>query len=97
MKDNNIRDEFKTKLGFIIACVGSAVGMGNIWMFPYRIGEFGGAAFLVPYFIPTSFYTVYCFSVCAIGVLASTEELIVHIKSTTYNPDIKSVFYMNKQ
>lgn len=51
MKDNNIRDEFKTKLGFIIACVGSAVGMGNIWMFPYRIGEFGGAAFLVPYFI----------------------------------------------
>lgn len=57
----------------------------------------GAAVFLVPYFIPTSFYTVYCFSVCAIGVLASTEELIVHIKSTTYNPDIKSVFYMNKQ
>lgn len=51
MKDNNVRDEFKTKLGFIIACVGSAVGMGNIWMFPYRVGEFGGAAFLVPYFI----------------------------------------------
>lgn len=57
----------------------------------------GAAVFLVPYFIPTSFYTVYCFSVCAIGVLASTEELIVHIISTTYHPNIKSVFYMNKQ
>ena len=38
-------------MGFIIACIGSAVGMGNIWMFPYRAGAFGGAAFLIPYFI----------------------------------------------
>lgn len=45
------REEFRTKLGFIIACIGSAVGMGNIWMFPYRTGKFGGAAFLIPYFI----------------------------------------------
>lgn len=45
------RGEFKTRVGFIIACVGSAVGMGNIWMFPYRTGEFGGSAFLIPYFI----------------------------------------------
>ncbi|MBS6196187.1 MAG: sodium-dependent transporter [Clostridiales bacterium] len=45
------REEFRTRLGFIIACIGSAVGMGNIWMFPYRTGKFGGAAFLIPYFI----------------------------------------------
>lgn len=45
------RDQFRTKVGFIIACVGSAVGMANIWMFPYRTGAFGGAAFLIPYFI----------------------------------------------
>ena len=36
------REEFRTKMGFIIACIGSAVGMGNIWMFPYRTGKFGG-------------------------------------------------------
>ena len=45
------RGEFRSRMGFIIACVGSAVGMGNIWMFPYRVGKFGGFAFLIPYFI----------------------------------------------
>lgn len=45
------RDQFRSKFGFIVACVGSAVGMANIWMFPYRTGKFGGAAFLIPYFI----------------------------------------------
>ena len=45
------RDQFRTRMGFIVACIGSAVGMGNIWMFPYRTGAFGGAAFLIPYFI----------------------------------------------
>ncbi len=42
-------DKFNNKWGFIVSCIGSAVGMANIWMFPYRIGEFGGAAFLIPY------------------------------------------------
>lgn len=50
-KETDARGEFRTRLGFIIACVGSAVGMGNIWMFPYRTGEFGGSAFLIAYFI----------------------------------------------
>lgn len=45
------RDSFNSKFGFILACVGSAVGMGNIWLFPYRVGQFGGAAFLIPYFL----------------------------------------------
>ena len=44
-------DKFNNKFGFVISCIGSSVGMANIWMFPYRIGEFGGAAFLIPYLI----------------------------------------------
>lgn len=43
-------EKFNSKLGFILASVGSAIGMGNIWMFPYRLGQYGGAAFLIPYF-----------------------------------------------
>lgn len=46
-----LNSTFSTKLGFILAAVGSAVGMGNIWMFPYRLGQYGGAAFLIPYLL----------------------------------------------
>lgn len=44
------RDLFTGKLGFIMACVGSAVGMGNIWLFPRRVAAFG-APFLLAYLI----------------------------------------------
>lgn len=43
------KELFKTKLGFILAAVGYAVGLGNIWRFPYVAYENGGGAFLVPY------------------------------------------------
>ncbi len=45
------RDGFKSKWGFILACIGSAVGMGNIWRFPIMVSKFGGLTFLIPYFI----------------------------------------------
>lgn len=45
------RETFTSKLGFIMSCLGSAIGLGNIWMFPWKLGQYGGAAFLIPYFI----------------------------------------------
>ena len=45
------RDGFKSKWGFILACIGSAVGMGNIWRFPIMVSLWGGMTFLIPYFI----------------------------------------------
>lgn len=45
------RDSFSTRWGFILACIGSAVGMGNIWMFPTRVSLYGGGSFIIPYFI----------------------------------------------
>ena len=48
--DNSER-KFQSKIGFILSCVGSAVGMANIWAFPYRVGKYGGAVFLLIYFM----------------------------------------------
>lgn len=45
------RDGFKSKWGFILACIGSAVGMANIWRFPYMVATYGGLTFLLPYFL----------------------------------------------
>jgi neurotransmitter:Na+ symporter, NSS family len=43
------RGGFSSRLGFILAAAGSAVGLGNIWKFPYEVGQNGGAAFLLIY------------------------------------------------
>lgn len=48
---NGNQAQFQSKWGFILACVGSAVGMANVWGFPYKLGSNGGFAFLVPYLI----------------------------------------------
>lgn len=51
MQQKNGNGTFSSKVGFVLAAVGSAVGMGNIWLFPYRTGQYGGAAFLIPYLL----------------------------------------------
>lgn len=45
------RDSFRNKRGFILACIGSAVGMGNIWRFPIMVSKYGGLTFIIPYII----------------------------------------------
>ncbi|MGL6025395.1 MAG: sodium-dependent transporter, partial [Cetobacterium sp.] len=45
------REQWSSKMGFIIAAIGSAVGLGNIWRFPYVVYSNGGGAFLIPYFV----------------------------------------------
>ncbi len=47
----NNRGSWGSNLGFILAAVGSAVGLGNIWGFPYKMGKSGGFAFLIVYLI----------------------------------------------
>ena len=50
-KTTEARDGFKSNWGFILACIGSAVGMGNIWRFPIMVSQWGGLTFLLPYFL----------------------------------------------
>ncbi|UCG58142.1 MAG: sodium-dependent transporter [Phycisphaerales bacterium] len=45
------RESWGTRGGFILAAVGSAVGLGNLWRFPYELYDHGGGAFLIPYVI----------------------------------------------
>ena len=65
--DFNRRDSFGSRLGVIAAAAGSAVGLGNIWRFPYILGENGGGAFLL----------VYLIIVFSIGIPVMMSELVI--------------------
>ena len=45
------REHFASRLGFILISAGCAIGLGNVWRFPYIAGEYGGAAFILMYLI----------------------------------------------
>ena len=49
--DPSAREQWSSRLAFILAATGSAVGLGNIWKFPYITGENGGGAFVLIYLI----------------------------------------------
>ena len=51
------RGQFNSRVGFILAAAGSAVGLGNIWKFPFEVGDGGGAAFVLV-------YLMFCFILC---------------------------------
>lgn len=66
MKTEN-RGNFSSKIGVILATVGTAVGLGNVWRFPYIVGENGGGAFLV----------IYILSLLLLGIPGVIAEFIV--------------------
>ncbi len=47
----NTRSSWKSNLGFLLAAIGSAIGLGNVWRFSYMAHQYGGGAFLIPYLI----------------------------------------------
>ena len=70
------RGSFGSKLGMILATAGGAVGLGNVWRFPYMAGENGGAAFII----------IYLFCVLLLGIPCMISEFIIgrHGASNTY-------------
>lgn len=45
--DSESREGFSTRLGFLLIAAGCAIGLGNIWRFPFIVGQYGGAAFVL--------------------------------------------------
>ncbi|MGD9567457.1 MAG: sodium-dependent transporter [Sedimentibacter sp.] len=64
-KETNNRGQWGSNFGFLMAAIGSAVGLGNIWGFPYKMGANGGFAFLI----------VYLVLVCFVGFATMLGEL----------------------
>lgn len=50
-EQQSTRDSFQSRLGFILVSAGCAIGIGNVWKFPYLCGQFGGAAFILIYLV----------------------------------------------
>ncbi|MEE0510131.1 MAG: Na+-dependent transporter of the SNF family protein, partial [Peptococcaceae bacterium] len=46
MMSEKKRERFSSRLGFILVSAGCAIGIGNVWKFPYLCGQFGGATFM---------------------------------------------------
>ena len=47
----NERDHLGSRLGFILLSAGCAIGCGNVWKFPWMVGQYGGGGFLLVYFL----------------------------------------------
>jgi NSS family neurotransmitter:Na+ symporter len=73
-----IKDKF-SRVGFILAAAGSAVGIGNIWKFPYLTGDNGGGAFVL----------VYLLTILLIGISVFIAESFIGYKT---NKDSVSAF-----
>ena len=67
MKNLEKRANFSGRLGVILATAGSAVGLGNVWRFPYMTGENGGAVFII----------IYVFCVPLLGIPCMISEFII--------------------
>ena len=68
---HNARDSFGSSFGVLVALAGSAVGLGNLWRFPYLVGENGGAAFIL----------IYLMFVCLLGIPVMLSEFIIGRRS----------------
>jgi len=69
------REQWNSKIGFILAAAGSAIGLGNIWKFPYITGQNGGASFIIVYLI--------CIAIIGLPVLIA--EILLG-RATRRNP-----------
>ena len=66
------RENFKSRLGFLLISAGCAIGIGNVWRFPYVVGQNGGGAFVL----------LYVLFLVAVGVPVLTMESVSYTHLT---------------
>ncbi len=70
------RSGFTGKLGFVLAAAGSAVGLGNLWRFPYLTAQYGGGAFILCYVLLAVFFGI-CLLMLEIGIGRKTGKSVI--------------------
>ena len=75
MEENKKKNGFVSGIGFVLAAAGSAVGLGNVWAFPYKTATYGGAAFVF----------VYILCILFIGSIAMIAEIYIGKRAEANN------------
>ena len=78
------KEKFSNRWGVITAMAGSAIGLGNIWRFPYMVGEHGGASFIILYILSTIFVSLPIF--VAEGVLGRKSRMSAAYSMSSLRP-----------
>lgn len=74
------REKFGSRLGFILVSAGCAIGIGNVWKFPYLCGQMGGAAFILIYLVFLLIMGVPVM-ICEFATAAASFSVAAHLKN----------------
>ena len=89
------REKFGGRLAVILAMAGSAIGLGNIWRFPYMAGEYGGAAFVIVYVLATLLISLPLFlAEVLIGRRSHTNARDAFARLSRHHPFWKAAGYL---
>ena len=81
------REKFSSRLGFILISAGCAIGLGNVWRFPYISGKYGGAAFVL----------IYLFFLAILGLPIMVMEFAVGRASQKSIASVNDVLYNHRR
>ena len=70
------RETFASRLGFVLISAGCAIGLGNVWRFPYIVGQYGGAAFVLAVIAGYAEMTDACVATGAIALGLTTYGIL---------------------